>query len=160
VTRRRATPEPCSASSGAARGPARAWSNAFIAGFLLLQLFLPLRYHAMGRGSDERFAWRFFSSVGMRRCEVRIDEAIDRGGVVRRRAVHLPSELSSVWIALLQRERPAVVEKFLRRRCGPAEVLEVFYRRTCIDPDGGVVPPRLLAWNCARGELRRPDGGS
>jgi hypothetical protein len=155
--RRRDAPEPPPASVAAPRGAARVATNAFIAGFLLLQLFLPLRYHATGRGSDERFAWRFFSSVGLRRCEIRIDEVVEGDGVVRRRAVHLPSELSSVWIGLLKSDRPRVVARFLERRCEAAEATEVIYHRACTDPDGRVVPPRELVWECARGEAR---GGS
>lgn len=157
----RAGPEPASASDGTPRGPARAWSSAFIAGFLLLQMLVPLRYHATGRGSDERFAWRFFSSVGLRRCQVRVDEVVGGGGVVRLRAVDLPSELPSVWIGLLKSERPQVVAKFLRRRCEPAGVREVFYRRTCVDPDGHALPPSEIAWDCARGEpTGAGDGGA
>jgi hypothetical protein len=122
-------------------------------------VLVPLGYYARGGGSDERFAWRMFSTLRMQRCQVRIDEAADRGGAVVRRAVHLPSELSSVWIGLLRSERPQVVAKFLRRRCESAEVSEVFYSRTCSDTDGRALPPRAIVWDCARGEPRDASGG-
>lgn len=157
---RRAAPGPPPAPDGAAPGRSRAWSNAFIVAFLLFQVLVPLRYYAAGSGSDERFAWRFFSTVGSRRCEVRVDELVELGGVVRMRAVDLPSELPSVWIGMLRGERPQVVAKFLQRRCEPHGVREVVYRRTCVEPDGSTLPPREIAWDCARGGPSADGGGA
>src|SRR5690242_15394556 len=43
----------------------RLWSNVFIALFLAYQLAMPLRYYLGGRGYDERFSWRMFSTLRM-----------------------------------------------------------------------------------------------
>ncbi len=49
-------------------------SDMFIACFLLAQIALPLRYYLGGRGTDERFSWRMFSSQRVEQCAVDVDE--------------------------------------------------------------------------------------
>src|SRR3954447_372732 len=100
---------------GEARAPSapdrRALRNLAIAAFLMFQLVMPLRYYLGGGGSDERVSWRMFSSVRMQKCDVRVDETV-RG---ERRKVDLEATLQIAWVGMLERNRPAVVDKFLQR---------------------------------------------
>ncbi|MBK9036439.1 MAG: hypothetical protein IPL61_35200 [Myxococcales bacterium] len=87
-----------------------AWPHAFIAGFVALQLLLPLQYYLARRDRhDERFAWRMFSSTRMLKCavEVRVDD----------RPIELTREFHDAWIAIAQRGRRAVIEAMGARLC-------------------------------------------
>jgi hypothetical protein len=123
--------------------------NAAIAAFLLFQLIMPLRYYLGGGGSDERFSWRMFSSVRMQKCDVRVDDVVDG----ERRKVDLESTLQIAWVGMLERNRPAVVDKFLARRCGEPNVSAVRYRRTCQNTDGTRPPPLVLERDCKTGVI-------
>ena len=87
-----------------------AWPHAFIAGFVALQLLLPLHYYLLRRDEhDERFAWRMFSSTRSLACDVelRVDD----------RPIELGREFHDAWIAIAQRGRRAVVEAMAARLC-------------------------------------------
>jgi len=139
---------------------ARLWANVFIALFLAYQVAMPLRYYAGGRGLDERFSWRMFSSVRMLECNVDIDEHVEELGDVRQRDVSLKKEVQVAWIGLLERGRDLVIEKFMRRRCDEEGVVKVDYYLGCVAPDGAKWPPINRHMKCSdrkladgRGEL-------
>ena len=133
---------------------ARAAALAFIALFLLFQIAMPLRYYLGERGSDERFSWRMFSSVRMQKCRVRLDETVDG----ERRSVDLDREVQVAWIGMLERYRPTVVEKVLRRRCERGGATRVDFERRCVDTDGSVLPSLLVGVDCASGDLTAREG--
>ena len=95
----------------------------FIATYLLFQLLLPLRYYLNRPTPDERFAWRMFSYQSRRACVATVwdDRRVEAGRVV---SVRLDdSDLSlGRWRSMLQRERPSVIDKFLRHRMEQAGV--------------------------------------
>jgi hypothetical protein len=130
----------------------RALGNALIAAFLLFQIAMPLRYYLGGRGYDERFSWRMFSSVRMQRCDVRVREVLDGDD---ERAVGLERELQVAWIGMLERYRSQVVDEFLARRCARDGVRRARYERACTDTDGTVLPRMHVALDCATERLER-----
>jgi hypothetical protein len=115
-------------------------ANAFIALFLAYQVAMPLRYYMGGRGLDERFSWRMFSSVRMLECKVEVEEHVGDSGEPYARPVNLKKEIQIAWIGLLERGRSLVVEKLLKRRCKEAGVLKVDYALDCVAPDGKRLP--------------------
>lgn len=119
---------------------ARLLANAFIVLFLAYQLGMPLRYYMTGRGLDERFSWRMFSTVRMLDCDVTVSEHVDAGDGPRRRRVDLKKEVQVAWIGLLERGRELVIEKLLARRCGEQGVVKVDYHLACKGPDGSKWP--------------------
>jgi hypothetical protein len=129
---------------------ARMLSNVFIALFLAYMLGMPLRYYLGGRGLDERFSWRMFSSVRMLKCKVEVDEHLNSGG---ERSVSLTKEVQVAWIGLLERGRPLVVEKLLTRRCAQEGVVLVDYHLTCMAPDGADGPGLDHHMKCSDGKL-------
>jgi hypothetical protein len=133
-----------------------AWSTALIALFLLFQLAMPLRYYLGGRGTDERFSWRMFSSVRMQRCKVRVRERANEGSELR--DVALNRELHVAWIGMLERNRPQVVEKLLVRRCEAADIAEALLTRNCVDTSGDALPELEVKLDCKRGEFLRRGG--
>jgi hypothetical protein len=132
---------------------ARLLSNVFIALFLAYMLGMPLRYYLGGRGLDERFSWRMFSSVRMLKCKVEVDEHVDKGGDVDERSVSLTKEVQVAWIGLLERGRPLVIEKLLTRRCAQEGVVQVDYHLTCKAPDGSDGPGLDHHMKCSDGTL-------
>lgn len=137
---------------------ARFWANVFIALFLGYQVAMPLRYYAGGRGLDERFSWRMFSSVRMLECDVDIDEHVEQGGAVRQRDVNLKKEVQVAWIGLLERGRDLVIEKFMRRRCDEAGVVKVDYHLDCVAPDGAKWPAVNRHMKCSDRKLADGQG--
>lgn len=93
--------------------------DAIIAAVVLFNVALPLSYY-IGRSDsplapyDERFAWRMFSPVRIARCQVDLFDA-SSGGL---REIPLTRELHVVWINLLKRARPSVVDRALDKFCG------------------------------------------
>jgi hypothetical protein len=132
----------------------RAASNALIAAFLLFQVAMPLRYYLGGRGYDERFSWRMFSSVRMQRCDVRVRELAQDGGESQ---VDLDRALQIAWIGMLERYRPQVVEQLLRTRC-TSSVREVVFERACRDTDGSQLPRLQVTLDCRSKQFRRKEG--
>jgi hypothetical protein len=135
--------------AAATPGKATPIALAFIALFLLYQVAMPLAYYLGGRGTDERFSWRMFSSVRMQKCSVKVKETA--GG--EQRDVDLDREVQIAWIGMLERYRPAVVEKLLRRRCERAEASEVRYVRSCVETDGSKAPELTVKVESEHGKL-------
>lgn len=143
---------------GRKRSRGRIASDVFIAAFLIVQLALPLRYYLGGGGADERFSWRMFSSVRMQRCDVVVDDIVDRNGARVPRKVDLRATIHGAWINILERYRSAVVEKMLRRRCAIPGVHAARYTRNCKNTDGSKQRPVRVEMDCARGESRTIEG--
>lgn len=130
-------------------GPSR-WTNAFIVLFLGYQLVMPLRYYLGGRGYDERFSWRMFSTVRMQECRVQVEERVGE----QTRAVNLQKAVQIAWINMLERYRRPVVDKLLARRCEEESAREVRYTRTCVDTDGKALPETRVTMDCKSGRFR------
>lgn len=116
----------------------------------LAMVAIPLRYYVGDDRYDERFAWRMFSAVRVARCQVRVSEI--RGGAER--PIPLMEVLPVPWAVLLERNRSAVIDAFLRWRCETREgVSEVRFHNACRDPAGGELPPVDRAIECASGRI-------
>src|SRR5690349_18637852 len=97
-------PKPTPAIAGRRRTP----ENAFIALFLAFMLGMPLRYYMGGRGFDERFSWRMFSTIRMLECKATVVEDVADGS---ERRVDLGQEVQVAWVGLLERGRELVIDK-------------------------------------------------
>ena len=134
----------------------RRLANGFIAGFLLFQVGMPLRYYLGDRGYDERFSWRMFSTLRMQQCEMQVSEATARGAASEPafRPVQVRRDVQVAWVNLLERVRMPVVEKYLARRCERQNATRVTYTRRCTDTDGSALPVQTLSMDCATQTLR------
>jgi hypothetical protein len=143
-------PDASAMAAGAAAPPAsplrRKLENAFIACFLAFMLAMPLRYYMGGRGFDERFSWRMFSTIRMLECKAKVVETLEGGG---ERKVDLGREVQVAWVGLLERGRELVIAKLLARRCAEPDVREVRYGLRCESPDGTRMPELKRALRCA-----------
>jgi hypothetical protein len=118
--------------------------------WVALHLLIPLRYYLGDDRYDERFAWRMFSAVRVQECNVSAHETRDG----REHDVPLMSILPAPWVALMERNRPAVIESFLRWRCGTREgVAAVRIVNRCRDASGDPLPDIERAITCASGEI-------
>lgn len=118
--------------------------------WVVLMLVIPLRYYLSDDPYDERFAWRMFSAVRVQRCRVGVVEETAGGA----RPLALMEVLPAPWTALLERNRPAVVEAFLRWRCDQRDATErVRFHNECVDAGGDPVPSIDRAIECNSGEI-------
>jgi hypothetical protein len=102
----------------------KTWRGRFIVAFLLVQLFLPLRYYVMHRDPhDERFAWRMFSPIRMAQCRptVTIGDA----------PANLGGEFHEAWIEIAKRGRFGVVEAMGAQLCSKYPGKEVRVSLDC-----------------------------
>ncbi|MDQ3036891.1 MAG: hypothetical protein M3Y87_31145 [Myxococcota bacterium] len=118
--------------------------------WVVLMLAIPLRYYAGDDRYDERFAWRMFSAVRVQSCRVGVTEESEAGA----RPVALMEVLPAPWAALLERNRPAVVEAFLRWRCEARDATErVRFHNECVDASGDALPSIDRVIDCGTGEI-------
>ncbi|MCG8555928.1 MAG: hypothetical protein MJD61_11675 [Proteobacteria bacterium] len=136
------------------QGRARRLTDVLIAGFVLVQLALPLSCYLADRGSDERFCWRMFSTLRMRSCSVLVLETRSESGERVSRELALYKALHSAWVSSLKRFRRNVVDKFLRWRCEQPGTTSAVFTRSCREPDGSEVPADRLAIDCTEGWIR------
>jgi hypothetical protein len=108
-----------------------------------LQVAIPASYYLRVDRDDERFAWRMFSAVRMRRCEV---SAYDVRGSSRL-PVDIPGVLHASWIRSLERGRAKVIDRFLATRC-TAGAEEAQLERRCREPSGRTLQPMLYRRPC------------
>lgn len=135
-------PEPAGRARSVIAVACLVWALAMIA--------IPLRYYVGEDRYDERFSWRMFSAVRVARCQVRVSEVRDGS----ERPIPLMEVLPAPWAALLERNRSAVIDGFLRWRCETREgVREVRFRNECRDPAGGELPPVARTIECAGGRI-------
>lgn len=140
---------------GAAPLPRRAAALTIgVAVVLVVQALVPLRYYLGDDAYDERFSWRMFSAVRMHRCALTAYET--RGGVEQ--PVSLHTQVQAGWVTTLERNREAVVERYLRWRCEAEGLSAARLENRCTSPEGRSVPPVLRAIDCASGALRREGG--
>jgi hypothetical protein len=135
----------------------RRLSNLFIVAFLAFQIAMPLRYYLSDRGYDERFSWRMFSTIRLQQCDMQISEATKRrsNGEPEFREVAVRQDVQAAWVALLERVRMPVVEKYLARRCQRQDAIETSYTRRCTNTDGKLLPVQTLRMDCGSRELRQ-----
>ena len=111
-----------------------------------LQIAIPVSYYFVRDDrDDERFAWRMFSSVRLKRCEVRVFER-DAGGT--QLPVDLPSHLHASWIRSLERGRSHVIERFLATRCRASTVVSAALERHCHGASGQALPDGHYDYEC------------
>ena len=118
---------------------------------MAVQVAIPASYY-FGRGGqdDERFAWRMFSAIRLKRCSVdAFDGEIgaDAARVDVARAVH------ASWSGSLARGRQRVIEAFLATRCARPGVAVASLTRRCQSPSGRRLPVRAYRYECASGHL-------
>ena len=111
------------------QSPPHRKTNVFIAAFLAIQIGLPLSYYVGDDPFDERFAWRMFSPVRLARCTIEAYDA-SAGGLT---PITLSRELHVVWINLLKRARPAVIDAVAARLC--EDRTDVRMQLSCTPPD-------------------------
>jgi hypothetical protein len=86
------------------------WKGRVIAGFVLVQLLLPLHYYTVRRDKhDERFSWRMFSSMRMLRCEPKFQ--------IDDRPLPLASTFHEAWVEIARRGRLRIVEAMSAQLC-------------------------------------------
>jgi hypothetical protein len=126
--------------------------------FLLFQLLLPLRYYLSANSSDERFAWRMFSSTGQKECLATLYQTFDRSG--RRVEEQVPPLVIAPWQKLLDKNRPDVVEKIMRGYFNRPGVVSVRYKRECVEVDGTKMPPLQLVLDSRDGRVREVESSA
>ena len=133
----------------------RLWLRAVQIGaglWLAYHLLVPLRYYALPDHDvyDERFAWRMFSAVRVQRCEVSVHETV----LGQRRAVNLERILPMPWVALVERNRPAVQRGMLEFLCErPTAPSGVEVESRCVEPSGERAPTVQRAIDCESGAI-------
>jgi len=113
---------------------------------------VPLRYYVLSGHDpyDERFAWRMFSAVRVQRCSVAVEETL----LGQPRHVQLSTTVPMPWIALVERNRPAVQRGLLQFLCDRStEPTHVEIRSECVEANGERAPAIRRALDCESGEL-------
>ncbi len=130
----------------------RKWINCGIALFLTSQIAIPLTYYLYKEPTNERFAWRMFSSVHMSEWNrVQIIATAHRGGRTVQQIVPVESLLvESSWKNLYSAQ-PDFRDKFLRRYLEESGADELAYQAQGVWPSGEPMQP-------IRAVIRRGDG--
>lgn len=122
--------------------------RAFIVVAVLLQLVVPLTYYLRDDPYDERFAWRMFSGIRLLSCTTTARETY----AGRERTVSLYRVVSPGWVANIERNRRAVIDRYLEHRCALEQVRDVRLTNRCRDVDGEDLPPIEYARDCTTGD--------
>jgi hypothetical protein len=141
-----------------APGRARSRTNLLIGVYLLVQIALPLSYYLRADKSDERFAWRMFSSVKylQQTCIVSLGEWRPGGKLRPLPRDEFIGKVPYGWMQYLHRDRREVVGKFLGRYCAAnPDIVELELLRKCAAPDGRRDTLESLKMDCRTGALRR-----
>lgn len=117
-----------------------------------LQVAIPLGYYVSDADpDDERFAWRMFSGVRLKRCSVVARERRNAGDTT---ALPVRGALHGSWIHALERGRRRVIEQFLYTHCEPG-VAVVTLERRCQSVDSAQrLAPELYEYACSQHALR------
>ncbi len=114
-------------------------------GWMIVQLAIPLTYYLSDDVYDERFAWRMFSAVRVQDCDVDARETVAGG----ERTIDLQTVLPAPWVALIGRNRPAVLRRFLTYRCGSeAHPSSVVLTHRCRSASGQPLPALHRTMTC------------
>lgn len=127
-------------------------SPAWLWVLVAIQVAIPASYYLGWRGEDdERFAWRMFSAVRLKRCSVEAYDADPdlRPDTLTSARVSLSRAVHASWSRSLARGRPYVVERFLQTRCERAGVQVATLVRRCQWPSGRRVPEDHYRLDCA-----------
>ena len=115
--------------------------NAFILCVLIYHVVVPLRFYCGASGLDERFSWRFFSSVSLMKHNFHIDEVVSNSPPAAKRALPLHDLLQIAAIKkLLNTHHDDIVNAFLNWRASQPGVQEVHYYRHTTTTDGRQLP--------------------
>lgn len=118
-----------SSVSVSASSPAQKWIALGAAAFLIVQALIPLRYYLSQPTSDERFAWRMFSTTVRKDCHATLYQTIEFDG--RQVEEQVPPIMLAPWQTMLNRNRPAAVEKIMKACCLATGVVSVRFRLEC-----------------------------
>lgn len=127
-----------------------AWA---VAGLLLAQALIPLRYYLGDDPFDERFSWRMFSAVRVYQCQLAAFD--DVGGVPTQ--VPLMREIHVGWVTTMRRNRQAVQERYLRWRCDENEIEGARIVNRCTSPEGRREDV-IRTIDCESGKIEEGDG--
>ena len=118
------------------QGKARMGANICIVLFLLANVLIPLRYYLVEPyETNERFAWRMFSSVHMRQNRrLKVTEVVEQDGKFVERPTPLTQLLQQSWINALLGGQTDIVENFLRWRVAQPGVVSVSYELLSLLP--------------------------
>jgi hypothetical protein len=115
-----------------------------------VQVAVPASYYlGRGGGDDERFAWRMFSAIRLKRCSV---DAFD-GERKDAPRIDVSRALHASWAGSLARGRGRVIERFLATRCEVPEVRVASLTRRCTSPSGRRLPLHRYRYDCATGRM-------
>jgi len=120
----------------------------FVLCWLLLfaQAAIPASYYLWRADpEDERFAWRMFSSLRFRSCQVQVVEQL----AGEARVVPLRAVLHASWISTLRRGRQRVIARFLETRCADEAVRSAHLVRRCHEAGGRALPAQRFQYQCA-----------
>jgi hypothetical protein len=136
----------------------RKWINAAIAVFLTSQIVTPLTYYLYKEPTNERFAWRMFSSVHMSQWnQLTIVESARRGSRPDQRLVPVKDLLvESSWKGLYT-SQPDIRDKFLKSYLQESRADELFYEARGVWPSGKPMAPIRLAISRGDPTVRRLD---
>jgi hypothetical protein len=115
-----------------------------------VQVAIPASYYLRDDRDDERFAWRMFSAVRVRNCDVTVREQ----RTVDFEPVDLDKLLHASWRAALARGRRRVIERFLAKRCHDEPLRAVKFVRTCREVDHEKTPAQRVTLDCHTGAFR------
>ena len=121
-----------------------------------VQVAIPASYYLGWRGEDdERFAWRMFSAVRLRRCSVEafdgdLGSATASPPAVR---VDVAQAVHASWARSLARGRSYVIERFLATRCSGEGVRAATMVRRCQWPSGRRQPEDRYVFDCSAGSF-------
>ncbi len=114
------------------------------------QVAIPASYYFRNDRDDERFAWRMFSAVRVRSCDVSLQE--ERAG--ESHEADLEKLLHASWRAALARGRRRVIERLLEKRCRDGALSAVTFVRSCREVDREKIPEQRLTLTCQSGQYR------
>ena len=116
-----------------------------------IQVAIPASYYLWRSPTDdERFAWRMFSAVRLKRCTVQV---FDDEGASDKRPLALAHAAHASWVRSMTRGRQRVIERFLATRCAGRRAAEPVLFRHCAWPSGRTLPSEAYRYDCAAGQL-------
>lgn len=117
-----------------------------------IQVAIPASYYLWrSPGDDERFAWRMFSAVRLKRCTVTVYDS--EAAWNEERPITLAHAAHASWVRSMGRGRQRVIERFLATRCTSESGAAPMLRRRCSWPSGRALPSETYRYDCANGRM-------